>query len=114
MNESKSIPGRVFFVSSSSDSTVLIALDVVVQGAYIRWFDTVKERVMKVKEILDKNPAHFVFEREEGEGGGMYTFIPMTSEIYNEKVKRHLLAPQDFADEEAMLKAFEETRQNAW
>lgn len=114
MDSSKTIHGRVFFVSSANDPTVLLALNLEVRGAYVRWFDTVKERMMRVKRILDEDPSHFVFERDEQEGNGVYTFIPMTLEIYNEKVKHQLLASQDFTDEEAMLQAFEETRKNAW
>lgn len=111
----RKLPGRVYFVESSNgDPTVLIAMDIYTDGRIIRWFDTVKERVMGIGKIIDKKGDHFVFERVDSEGGGKYIFVPMTLEIYNQKVKKHILIPQEVVDEEQMLKAFEETRKNAW
>jgi len=105
---------RVYYVFSKDDDTVLIALDVSVDDKWVRWFDTIKERMMGIGKIIDPNPRNFVFERALSEGGKTYTFIPMTLAIYNEKVKGHILVPQDFTDEESLFKAFEETKNNAW
>lgn len=108
------LPGRVYFVESAADDTVRIALDVTNDGTYVRWFDTIKERIMKIEKIVDENLEHFVFERAKDEGNGTYTFVPMTLEIFRAKVKQHILIPQDFKNEETMLKGFEETRNQAW
>lgn len=112
----KKLPGRVYFVEASNgDSTVLIAMDIYyTDGQTVRWFDTVKERVMGIEKVIDKKRGHFVFERAEAEGGGKYTFVPMTLKTYNQKVKKNILVPQEAVDEEEMLKAFEATHKNAW
>ena len=62
----------------------------------------------------DDTDDYFTFERDRNEGGGTYTFVPMTLKIYNEKVKSRLFAKKDFINEEEMLKAFEETIKDAW
>lgn len=108
------LPGKVYFVQASNDSTVLIAMDVVTDGEIVCWFDTVKQRVMGIEKILDERPDHFVFERASGQGGGIYTFVPMTLALYHEKVKPHILVPRTFDSEEEMLRALESTRKDAW
>lgn len=106
---------RVYYVSSPNDDTVLIALDVkVTNNNSIKWFDTVKDRIMHIGEVLDNSPDHFVFQRDDNEQKGMYTLVLMTLGLYNEKVKSKILIPQDFASEESMFQAFEETKTNAW
>ncbi len=111
----KKLPGRVYFVKASNDDTsVLIAMNIYTDSRTISWFDTVKERIMGIEKIVDKKSDHFVFERAHSEGGGKYTFVPMTLKIYNQKVKKNILVPQEVTDEEEMLKAFEKTRESAW
>lgn len=111
----RKLPGRVYFVeASNNDASVLIAMNVYTDGRIIRWFDTIKERVMGIEKIINQKANHFSFLRAKAEGGGKYTFIPLTIEIYNQKVKQHILVPQDVSDEEKMLKAFEETFKDAW
>ncbi|MBI4276777.1 hypothetical protein HY629_02980 [Candidatus Uhrbacteria bacterium] len=108
------LPIRVYSVSSDRDETVRIALGVTYDQQRVQWFDTVKERRMRAASIVDPSPDHFVFERAAEEGGGTYTFIPMTLAVYNEKVKAHIVIPQEFTDEESMLRAFEKTQTEAW
>mgnify|MGYP001230460932 CR=1 FL=1 len=112
----KKLQERVYYVSARSDTTVLVAMDVEIRdGNLIRWFDTVKERMMEIKEIVNDNPKHFSFKRDSGDKeGDFYDFIPMTLEIYNTKVKKRLLSPKDITNEEEMFKEFETTRSNAW
>lgn len=105
---------RVYHINSDKDKSVLIGMGIEIENEWIRWFDSVKQRRMKIGEILDENPKHFVFQRAEDDGGGTYTFVPLSLEIYNEKVKKRILISQDFTDQEAMLAAFEKTRENAW
>ena len=69
---------------------------------------------MRVEKIIDLGPPNFIFNRSLDEGGGIYTFVPITLEIYNDKVKRHMLVPREFTDLEELLLAFEEARKNAW
>lgn len=110
------LESRVYFVSSEKDKTVLLAIDVKIDEneKTVGWFDTVKDRLMYYESIVDPDDKHFVFQRSEKEGEGTYTFTPLILEIYREKVKNRILIPQDFKTEEDMLKAFEETKNNAW
>src|SRR3989344_9177487 len=103
----------IYYVSCPSDSTVLIAMDLMLtESNQLTWLDTVKERSMAVEKVLENTENSFVFERSREEGGGIYTFVPMTLAIYNEKVKEHLLSPGDFKSEEELIEAFEKTRSN--
>ena len=105
-------PDKIYYVSSPDDGTVLIAMNIEAGEREIRWFDTVKERIMEVDSILDKDSEHFVFKRQEL--GGVYTFVPMSLEVFREKVKNKILIPRDFDTEEEMVAAFKETIKNDW
>jgi hypothetical protein len=114
-SERQKLPGRVYYVSCPEDNTVEVAMDVRIAGDTVSWFDTIKERLMKIERIInDSHPDYFIFKRNVEEGGGVYTFVPMTLQLYNERVKRHLLAPKDFTDIEQLLKEFEDTKNYAW
>ena len=108
------LPNRAYYVFSDQDDTVLVALDVKFDNKRTGWFDTIKERIMTIEKIIDSDPQRFIFKRAPTEGGGIYTFVPMTLEIYKEKVKKHMIIPREFNDSEEMFSAFEETRKNAW
>jgi len=101
-------------VSCPEDSTVLVAIDVSIKDGYITWFDTVKERVMKIGEITIDNDEIFVFTRGDQEGNPSYELRPLTLELYEETVKPKLNNAQDFSKEEDMFAAFEITKENAW
>jgi hypothetical protein len=106
---------RVCFVSSPDDRTVLVAFDIqITADNLIQWFDTVKERRMRIGEIISDTPEHFAFKRNDGKSQGVYDFVPMTLDIYNEKVKNKILIPKTFADEKEMRREFEKTKDNAW
>ena len=100
----------VYFIESPQDQTVLLALDITIKDGYIYWFDTIKERIMEIDNVIETSPNKFVFQRAGEEGGGVYTFSPLTLEIYNNRVKRFLLIPRDFTTSEEMLKAFSEKK----
>lgn len=109
------ITDGVFYVSSDTDDSVLIGIDLKVDfnEKVISWFDTVKDRVMELEDVISRNPNHFVFKRR-GQENGTYVFVPLTLEIYNKKVKNKILIPRDFKTEKDMLDAFKETKNNAW
>jgi len=120
MQEGETMPSPekesdVYFVESQQDGTVLVAMDVNVneQNRMVSWFDTVKERMMGYENIQRDNTS-LSFTRLASEGGGDYNFQPMTLEIYQEKVKPKLLAPQDFDNLDSLKQAFEETKSSAW
>jgi len=110
----RKLPKRVYYVYSPDDDTVLVAIDVVITGNLISWFDTVRERRMTIEKIYSDSPDEFIFKRSEKEGGQIYSLIPLTLDIYNKKVKNRLLSPKDFENEEDMLNAFEQTKENCW
>lgn len=106
----------VYFVACPTDITVLIAMDVRTRGNRIRWFDTVKERVMRIGHIIEQNGERCVFERvgHDGQPMGTYTIIPLTLDVYRANVRDRLPQPKEFENEAAMHAAFLETRRHAW
>lgn len=108
------LPNRVYYVSSPHDETVLLAMLTQHNGSIIRWFDSVKERCMYIKKIMVNNENQFEFERADDEGGGVYTFTPVTLEIFNTHIKSRLLSPQQFDDKEKLLQTLEDTINSAW
>ncbi|KKT81885.1 MAG: hypothetical protein A3B99_00120 [Candidatus Yanofskybacteria bacterium RIFCSPHIGHO2_02_FULL_44_12b] len=106
---------KVYYVFCPDDPTVLVAMDIkLTDSNTITWLDTVKERSMTIERVAENVEDRFVFDRSQKEGGGTYTFVPMTLAIYNDGVKSHLLSPGDFESEEKMIEAFEKTRSNIW
>lgn len=110
------LPGQVYFVESDVDSSVLVGMDVFYnkQNKNVTWFDTVKERGMHYDQITVNLPEGFSFTRAKSEGGGNYSMAPMTTEIYDAKVKPKLISPKEIKTQEELIAAFEETKKNAW
>ena len=114
------LPRKVYYVESSDDNTVLVGMDITLekesfQGndiVLVSWFDTVRDRMMKAADIKLEGDV-FSFRRLEKDGGGVYYFTPMTLQIYNDKVKKRLLAGGEFTSEEEMEKAFFDTESSA-
>lgn len=113
-NIEKRLPARVYYVFSPEDNTVLLAMDIRISEDTIRWFDTIKERIMHIKQIQTENLNELTFKTSEQKDEKVYTFIPLTIEIYKDKIQKEILLPQDFQNEEEMFQAFERTRKNAW
>ena len=109
-----SLPKRIYYVESLGDLTVCVAMDVKVLDDRITWFDTVKDRGMHIEKVIDSNPGHFVFIRKGAEHPQTYTFLPMTLELYEAKVKPHLINGSDFETIEDLEAAFEATKNDAW
>lgn len=107
------LPEPVYYVQSETDDTVLVGMDVEQTGTWMSWFDTTKERRMKVESVMDSSPQHFVFKRSTKEGGHTYRFVPMSLDIYKAQ-RAKLLNSKDFDDEASMIKAFLETAENSW
>ncbi len=105
---------RVYYVTCESDSTVLIAMDVRVQDKYIVWFDTVKERTMEISRIIEENNDKFVFERKnDSENIDIYTFVPLTLDIFNEKIKPRFPERPGFETEQEMFEAMKKSAMTA-
>lgn len=104
----------VYYVESQTDETVLVGIDIRLQGDFLTWFDTIKDRTMLVDRVIEESSKLFTFKRDDKEGGGVYSFQPMSLEIYNSSVRERLIYGEAFSDQEAMIKAFLETKDNAW
>ena len=71
----------------------------------VRWYDTIKERAMTASEIK-REWNLFSFRRIDQEGGRTYYFVPINLDIYNSKVKQHLVAGKEFQNDEDLINAF--------
>ncbi|MBI3442438.1 MAG: hypothetical protein HY007_01595 [Candidatus Sungbacteria bacterium] len=102
---------KIYYVESAKDPTVLLALDARLgDDKNLRWFDTRKERIMKVNRVAEDTAERFAFERE---GGGTYVFTPLTLKRYEESVKSRLVQPESFEREEDLFTALKKTREYA-
>lgn len=99
---------KVFFVGSPEDETVLIAVHPRYQEETrtLTWWDTVKERGKEVKAMqVGKGPVLQVVDVENN----TYFFVPLSLPFYNNMVKDKFPEKGEFATEEEMVEAFEET-----
>ena len=107
------LPNPVYYIESSNDDTVLVGLDVSVEHnddntSTITWYDTSHERKMIADEVR-QGEDYFAFKRIDAEGGAMYRMTRMDLNTYREKVKNHLIAGEDFDNENDMIDAFLKT-----
>lgn len=110
-----SLPYPVYYVESAKDCTVLVAIDVKLFDDHrIQWFDTNKDRNMKIGKISENNDTVFEFQRDENEGGGTYRFTRMTLDVFRNNVKNKLYAKEDVSTEEELINKFQTTMHNAW
>jgi len=107
-------PEKIYHIESEQDNTVLWGMKVSINGDFIKWFDGTKERIMKIKNKTQNDDGSFSFERADGDIGAVYNLSKMTLSVYNEKVKNELSTPDEFSDEEEMIKSFELTLNSAW
>lgn len=77
------VQGVPYFVESDGDDTVLIALDPKLNGRYVEWFDTLRDRMFEVVKMNDDGDAVTVDTPRAA-----YTFKPLTLELYDRFVKR--------------------------
>lgn len=107
------LPGAVYLVECETDETVLVAMRLEVVRRFsegeefilVKWFDTVRERVMRAKLVWRVGEC-LAFERLETDGGGKYYFTPLTLEKYYSEVKDSLVLGEDFTSEAEMIEAF--------
>lgn len=111
---SEQLANTLYYVECQLDPTVLVAMNTKVMDDYVSWFDTVKERMMRVKTVVNPDPNQFAFERADGQEGAVYSFMPMTVDVYNQFVKPKLPNGTEFTDDAALQKAFKDTIENAW
>jgi hypothetical protein len=109
------LPASVYYVKSPEDDTVLVGMDVEISrrggDTTVSWFDTVKERRMGA-ELVSEDMDNFTFKRLEQEGGGTYSFVPMSLDVYDNSVKSYLQNGKDFDNQEDLTAAFLETKKD--
>jgi len=113
------LPRAVYLVECENDDTVLVAMRLEVVRRFfegeefisVKWFDTVRERVMRAKLIWRVGEC-LAFERLGADGGGKYYFTPLTLEKYNSEVKDLLVSGEDFRSEAEMIEAFLKGEEN--
>ena len=113
------LPGAVYLVECETDETILLAMQVEVVRRFsegeefisVKWFDTVRERVMRAKMVW-RVGEYLAFERLESDGGGKYYFTPLTLEKYYSDVKDLLVSGEDFTSEAEMIEAFLKGEEN--
>ena len=108
------LPAPVYYVTSETDDTVLVGINVVRSGQVISWHDTTKERVMIAETIISNDPNDFQFQTPADSGANTYRFTPLDLATYRLSVKSHIASAPDFADDAAMIRAFEEAYKNEW
>lgn len=96
----------MYYVESPQDGSVRLAIDVIwnQDSNTISWFNTLRTITFSVAEVLSANPEYFTFARAEAEGGGLYTLMPLSLEIYNKKIKPALRQPPHFDNEGQLFK----------
>ena len=113
MDNNERLPEPVYYVSSEDDNTVLIAMNVAIQyinstdnkKAVVTWYDTNRVRVMEA-DVWKFIEDGFIFNRSDVKKPQVYRFVPMTLEIYHNKVKARIYTQHDFSNKEDMIKAF--------
>ena len=99
---------NVYYVSCNTDDTVLLAFKPKVLGEYLHWYDSNKERVMKIKNLYRQESVNKIL-LIRGDGAKkdcVYVFEPLNIELYNKFVKSKLLSPMHFDSEQQMLQRF--------
>lgn len=116
----KILPHKAYYVTCPDDDSVLLALDTYMRARRTKegevvyticWFDTVKERIMESKKLIKDEKEVFIFERCDGVKNEVYTFMPLTLQIFREKVRQRLINPPEIKNEEEMLKELEKTKE---
>ena len=97
---------RVLYVTSDSDPTAVVAYDVIISNGNIFWYDGYRMRGMLIGQIVKDEMNEFIFKRRAEEGGGRYTFIPMTVEIAKTKLKDLIDKDARIESEEDIIKYF--------
>ena len=113
------LPAAVYLVECETDEAVLVAMQLEVVRRFsegeefisVKWFDTVRERVMRAKLVWRVGEC-LAFERLPDDGGGKYYFTPLTLEKYYSEVKDSLVSGEDFTSEAEMIEAFLKGEEN--
>lgn len=103
------LPEPLYLVWSPDDKSVLLGMNVVVEKVRARgrilvrvsWYDSAKNRVMQAAAFR-KGKTFWAFRRPKYNGGGEYYFVPLTYELYDKRVRSHVVGGELVADETSM------------
>ena len=93
-------------VVSEKDETVLVAicpkLSLIEDKEYLVWFDTVKDRIKEVANVVTDTPESLSFTTPQGED---YFFRPLTYSVFQTHILPHLHIPQNttIQNQQAMI-----------
>ncbi|MBI3632516.1 MAG: hypothetical protein HY225_03645, partial [Candidatus Vogelbacteria bacterium] len=87
---------KVYVVLSQQGDIVVLAINPKFRDNYLVWFDSIKERMRSVGKIIKADSAEFSFISDDN--NVIYTFLPLTVELYEKNIKRHLIAPGVYKD----------------
>jgi hypothetical protein len=105
---------HVYYVTCLTDNTVLVAIDLRTDKEYVRWFDSTKERMMKIGKILEQTKDKFVFERDTNDKGGIYTFQPLTLDAYHQQVMSQLHGGHQVKSIDEVYDGIAQARDSNW
>lgn len=94
-------PDQLLYVECPTDWTVLFGSELILFGeSEVFWDDLAKRRSFAIKQIQHESDAKLVLERSPEEvfptPGGIYTFQPMTLDLYETVIKQRLGWDQSF------------------
>jgi hypothetical protein len=91
------LPDTAYFVESSEDSSVMLALDAKLHDGLVEWFDTSRDRAFEVKSFEDlPDGLRVVTERAS------YQLRRLTIEIYEAHVRDQVTGHRPFSSTEAV------------
>lgn len=104
----KYIKNKVFFIQSENDPTVLIGVELQIFDGYISWHDTIKERIKRIKRIIENTSENFIFETKDENGmtEGTYKIQILTWKLYQKKVLPNLCFDPKIKNEKVLHKFF--------
>lgn len=94
-------PAEIYRVRSEQDPTAVIALEARVSRDHVSWFDTGRDRGHKLRAVRAEGERVVV----ETDRGWVYSFEPLTKEIYDREVKAQVELSPEFGSTEE-LRAF--------
>lgn len=112
-NQFETFNHKLYYVTSQQDNTVFVAINPrLVFSEYVSWFDMIRERMIKVSKFIKTDDNLIIFEgmRINSESI-LYTLVPMSLDIYEEKVRPRLQNTIVFNTEQEMIDAFLDRRE---
>jgi hypothetical protein len=92
-------PETIYFVESAADPTALLARGTSIRDGMLTWDDTNRDRIVELKAIEIDGDAIRVQTHPENRS---YRFVPLTLEIYEERVRPYVELSPGFESTKAL------------